>query len=262
MRTRCLDLDAGGGFGAKLILKCKYRRLFKTRDGMFRPLLVHPRTDVDLAQVDHCMIGKVQSCRSSCYNGQGSEMMRNCQVQRKRSADECWCLLSSVTKPNGDEPLSMSQANDCVLLLVETTYATANVQVAASSTRAPIHRTLALQNNLADVTAKSESVANLADIAGTLLGIALCRMNARVVPTFMLLSAGYLYASRQEINSVVFPYLNRARLAVAASTFLATGSVPSVLESNRQERLLPWGEASSLLSNQYPQAAAFHSPKS
>ena len=36
--------------------------------------------------------------------------------------------------------------------------------VAASSTRAPIYRSFALQNNLADVTAKGESVANLSDI--------------------------------------------------------------------------------------------------
>jgi hypothetical protein len=42
--------------------------------------------------------------------------------------------------------------------------------VAASSTRAPIYRTFALQNNLADITAKGESVANLADILGTLAG--------------------------------------------------------------------------------------------
>lgn len=38
--------------------------------------------------------------------------------------------------------------------------------VAASSTRAPIYKTFALSNNLADVTAKGESVANLADIIG------------------------------------------------------------------------------------------------
>lgn len=43
--------------------------------------------------------------------------------------------------------------------------------VAASSTRAPIYRTFALQNNLADITAKGESVANLADILGTLAGM-------------------------------------------------------------------------------------------
>ena len=118
------------------------------------------------------------------------------------------------------------------------------MQVAASSTRAPIHRTLALQNNLADVTAKSESVANLADIAGTFLGIALCRLNARLVPTFMLLSAGYLYASRQEIDAVVFSYMNRARLAYSAATFLQTGAVPTVLEANQREPLLPWAQVS------------------
>lgn len=123
------------------------------------------------------------------------------------------------------------------------------MQVAASSTRAPIHRTLALQNNLADVTAKSESVANLADIAGTFLGIALCRLNAPLVPTFCILSAGYLYASRQEIDAVVFSYLNRARLAYSAATFLRTGTVPGVLESNKREPLLPWSQVGSKSTN-------------
>ena len=106
-----------------------------------------------------------------------------------------------------------------------------------------------MQNNLADVTAKSESVANLADIAGTFLGIALCRMNAPLVPTFCILSAGYLYASRQEIDAVVFSYLNRARLAYSAATFLRTGTVPGVAESNKREPLLPWSQVGSRLTN-------------
>ena len=135
-------------------------------------------------------------------------------------------------------------------------------QVAASSTRAPIYRTFAKQNNLADVTAKGgcarlllglalsdagcrvvvgcprsratsqrrhawhrrtlsarhaglrrlschsqcdpclrlpsagESVANLADVVGTAAGIALAKLNLPVLPTFCLLSLGYLYSSR------------------------------------------------------------------
>jgi hypothetical protein len=62
--------------------------------------------------------------------------------------------------------------------------------VAASSTRAPIYRTFALQNNLADITAKGESVANLADILGTVAGIMLSRMRLPRMPTFCVLSAG------------------------------------------------------------------------
>lgn len=93
----------------------------------------------------------------------------------------------------------------------------------------------------ADVTAKGESVANLADIGGTITGILLSRTKLGMVPTFCLLSAGYLYASRQEVATMKLPYLNRARLAFAARTFLATGVVPDPTLANAKEPLVPWG---------------------
>ena len=93
----------------------------------------------------------------------------------------------------------------------------------------------------ADVTAKGESVANLADIGGTITGILLSRTKFSMVPTFCVLSAGYLYASCQEVATVKLPYLNRARLAFAARTFLATGVVPDPTLANAKEPLFPWG---------------------
>lgn len=114
--------------------------------------------------------------------------------------------------------------------------------VAASSTRAPIYRTFARANNLADVTAKGESVANLADVVGTAAGIVLARAGLPVVPTFTALSVGYLLASRREVDSVVLPYLNRARLSYAARRFLATGRCPGTDEGNAREPLLPWAD--------------------
>jgi hypothetical protein len=114
--------------------------------------------------------------------------------------------------------------------------------VAASSTRAPIYRTFATANNLADVTAKAESVANLADVVGTAAGIAIARANPPVLPTFCLLSLGYLLASRREVDSVVLPYLNRARLSYTARRFLASGVVPATEEGNFREPLMPWSD--------------------
>lgn len=93
----------------------------------------------------------------------------------------------------------------------------------------------------ADVTAKGESVANLADIGGTITGIMLSRTQLPMVPVFCLLSVGYLYASCKEVGSVRLPYLNRARLAFAARTYLATGVVPDPVLANANEPLLPWG---------------------
>ncbi|KAG2430432.1 hypothetical protein HXX76_009956 [Chlamydomonas incerta] len=113
--------------------------------------------------------------------------------------------------------------------------------VAASSTRAPIYRTFALQNNLADITAKGESVANLADILGTVAGIGLSRLRLPRMATFAVLSAGYLVSSRKEVDAVELPYMNRARLAYAARQYLTGGQVPGVAEANHNEPLLPWG---------------------
>ena len=78
--------------------------------------------------------------------------------------------------------------------------------------RQPIYRTFALQNNMADVTAKGESVANLSDILGVGVGIALSKLNWHIAFTFGLLSCGYLFASRMEVDSVVLPYMNQVRM--------------------------------------------------
>ena len=56
-----------------------------------------------------------------------------------------------------------------------------------------------------------------------MFGIALTRTRLPAVNAFCLLSCGYLYASRKEIDSVELPYLNRARLSYAAQHFLNTG---------------------------------------
>lgn len=79
----------------------------------------------------------------------------------------------------------------------------------------------------ADITAKGESVANLADIMGTIAGILLSKWKLPMVPTFMVLSCGYLLASRKEVDSVELPYLNRARLALTSTHFLKSGGVGS-----------------------------------
>lgn len=68
-------------------------------------------------------------------------------------------------------------------------------------------------------------MANLADILGTLGGILLSKWKLPMVPTFVVLSCGYLLASRREVDSVELPYLNRARLALTSTHFLKTGAL-------------------------------------
>lgn len=114
--------------------------------------------------------------------------------------------------------------------------------VAASSTRAPIYRTFAKSNNMADITAKGESVANLSDVFGTAFGILLAKAKLPTVPLFLGLSVGYLIASRKEVDSVELPYFNRARLSYATNKFFTTGQSPTIEEGNAREPLLPWSD--------------------
>ena len=111
--------------------------------------------------------------------------------------------------------------------------------VAASATRAPIYRTFALESNLADITAKAESVANLSDVVGTAVGVFLLK-RVPMLPAFGVLSVGYLVASRREVDSVELPYFNTARLGLAVRDFLTTGTMPGVREGNAREPLFPW----------------------
>jgi len=55
-------------------------------------------------------------------------------------------------------------------------------------------------------------------------GIMLSKGKLPMVPTFVVLSCGYLLASRKEVDSVELPYLNRARLAYTATKFLGSGA--------------------------------------
>ncbi len=54
-------------------------------------------------------------------------------------------------------------------------------------------------------------------------GIVLSKAKLPMFPTFVALSAGYLLASRREVDSVELPYLNRARLSYTTRQFLSTG---------------------------------------
>ncbi|XP_075492826.1 protein root UVB sensitive 6-like [Primulina tabacum] len=116
--------------------------------------------------------------------------------------------------------------------------------VTSASTRTPIYKAFARGENIGDVTAKGECVANMADLLGTGLSILLSKQNPSLVTTFTLLSCGYLMSSYQEVKSVVLHTLNRARFTVAVESFLKTGQVPTLHEGNSMEHILnlPWKE--------------------
>nr|GMD45552.1 protein root UVB sensitive 6 [Ipomoea batatas] len=114
--------------------------------------------------------------------------------------------------------------------------------VTSTSTRTPIYKAFAKGENIGDVTAKGECVANLADLLGTGMSIMISKRNPSLVTTFSLLSFGYLFSSYQEVKSVVLCTLNRARFTVAVESFLKTGGVPTLKEGNSMEKVcnFPW----------------------
>ncbi|KAG8068667.1 hypothetical protein GUJ93_ZPchr0005g14633 [Zizania palustris] len=95
--------------------------------------------------------------------------------------------------------------------------------VTSTSTRTPIYKAYAKGENIGDVTAKGESVGNIADLLGTGLSILISKRNPSLVTSFAFLSCGYLLSSYHEVRSVVLNTLNRARFTVAVDSFIKTG---------------------------------------
>ncbi|KAG6487070.1 hypothetical protein ZIOFF_055652 [Zingiber officinale] len=96
--------------------------------------------------------------------------------------------------------------------------------VTSTSTRTPIYKAYAKGENIGDVTAKGECVANIADLLGTGLSILISKRNPSLVASFTFLSCGYLFSSYQEVKSLVLNTLNTARFTVAVDSFIKTGS--------------------------------------
>ncbi|XP_039139463.1 protein root UVB sensitive 6-like isoform X5 [Dioscorea cayenensis subsp. rotundata] len=71
--------------------------------------------------------------------------------------------------------------------------------VTSTSTHTPIYKAYARGENIGDVTAKGESVANIADLLGTGLSIFISKRNSSIVASFILLSFGYIFSSYGEV---------------------------------------------------------------
>ncbi|KAG8054428.1 hypothetical protein GUJ93_ZPchr0001g31001 [Zizania palustris] len=134
--------------------------------------------------------------------------------------------------------------------------------VTSTSTRTPIYKAYARGENIGDVTAKGESVGNIADLLGTGLSIFISKRNPSLVTSFALLSCGYLLSSYQEVRSVVLNTLNRARFTVAVDSFIKTGYVPSLKEGNSQETIFnpPWQHEPVSIGSRFGEA--FQEPAS
>uniref|UniRef100_A0A0E0DRH1 Protein root UVB sensitive 6 n=1 Tax=Oryza meridionalis TaxID=40149 RepID=A0A0E0DRH1_9ORYZ len=134
--------------------------------------------------------------------------------------------------------------------------------VTSTSTRTPIYKAYAKGENIGDVTAKGESVGNIADLLGTGLSILISKRNPSLVTSFAFLSCGYLLSSYHEVRSVVLNTLNTARFTVAVDSFIKSGHVPSLKEGNSQETIFnpPWRHQPVAIGSRFGEA--FQEPAS
>nr|BAJ94148.1 predicted protein [Hordeum vulgare subsp. vulgare] len=134
--------------------------------------------------------------------------------------------------------------------------------VTSTSTRTPIYKAYAKGENIGDVTAKGESVGNIADLLGTGMSILMSKRNPSLVASFAVLSCGYLLSSYQEVRSVVLNTLNTARFTVAVDSFIKTGHVPSLKEGNLEETIFnpPWRHQPVAIGSRFGEA--FQEPAS
>ncbi|CAL4893627.1 unnamed protein product [Urochloa decumbens] len=134
--------------------------------------------------------------------------------------------------------------------------------VTSTSTRTPIYKAYAKGENIGDVTAKGESVGNIADLLGTGMSILISKSNPSLVTSFAFLSCGYLLSSYHEVRSVVLNTLNRARFTVAVDSFIKTGYVPTLKDGNSQETVFnpPWRHEPVAIGSRFGEA--FQEPAS
>eukprot|EP00249_Psilotum_nudum_P009162 c21745_g1_i1 orf=102-1685(-) len=117
------------------------------------------------------------------------------------------------------------------------------------ATSSAVHRSFALADNLADISAKGQAQTVVLDNLGLGLAVCinhLCKHNRRLkeffpLVTYPIFSAVDLFALYNGLNSIYFPTLNKTRLEIIVDKWLHYGKVPSVEEVNKAEglQLLP-----------------------
>ncbi|GAQ91071.1 DUF647 domain containing protein [Klebsormidium nitens] len=114
------------------------------------------------------------------------------------------------------------------------------------STSPSIHKSFALGENLADISAKGQAQTVVADNIGLAIAVGLssaCGQNEKMrslIPlvTFPVIAAMDLFAIRQELKSVHLRTLNKERTEIIVDHWLRTGSVPDQKQVSDAENLL------------------------
>ncbi|XP_043282666.1 RUS family member 1 [Venturia canescens] len=124
------------------------------------------------------------------------------------------------------------------------------VGVAGGATRASITQHQALQNNLADVSAKDGSQETCVNLIASLVGVFMLSFlgaSSHVLFWYVVLVATHIYANYRAVRSLCFDTLNEDRLAIIVDNYLMQSSVLSPEKVNEQESVLISYKASKKL---------------
>ena len=109
------------------------------------------------------------------------------------------------------------------------------------------HRSFAMSENLADISAKTQAQQMAVDTLGLMCAVtmsALCARHSeaarRALPLIALpfLSGGDLLAISNELRSIHLRTLNKERAEIIAAAWLSTGHIPSPKQVSARERLI------------------------
>ncbi len=115
------------------------------------------------------------------------------------------------------------------------------------STQPAFHRSFAVSENLADISAKSQAQQMAVDTIGLAVAVtlsALCARNSesarRLLPliAFPFLAGGDLMAISNELRSIHLRTLNKERAEIIAAEFVSTGKVATPENVSAKERLI------------------------
>ncbi|XP_076387435.1 RUS family member 1 [Megachile rotundata] len=115
------------------------------------------------------------------------------------------------------------------------------VGVAGGATRAAVTQHQALQNNLADVSAKDGSQETCVNLIASLVGILILSIfhNGRyIMELYFFLIIVHLYANYSAVKSLCLNSLNEDRLALIVKSYITNEVIPEPEEVNKKESVL------------------------
>ncbi|KAJ6689911.1 hypothetical protein OIU85_006226 [Salix viminalis] len=115
--------------------------------------------------------------------------------------------------------------------------------VASGATRAALTQHFALQNNVADISAKEGSQETVATMIGMALGMILARITMglplAIWLSFLSLTVFHMYANYRAVRCLALTSLNIERSTILFQHFMETGQVLSPEQVSRTEHVLP-----------------------